>query len=192
MILLALLLQAATTPTPAPAARTDQSDAGRYMLAEALKPIEPSVALDTFKAVCWTPLRDPAAFHEAAGHAPIALVPAPRGESAGQEGELYRSDEALLTYMASDSLPASIPSRQCSLRVRLAAGMDQLSLAARLATALGLSTGRTRAGAALSMTQWNVAGADGRTTRLFAVTANSPRGGTNVRLSVLLLGAKQP
>lgn len=173
MMLLAALLLAAPQPAAAPV----------------LKPIDSATAIETFKLLCWMGLRDPAAFHAAVVQAPIPLMALPKKDPA-QPSELYRADEAALTYVASDTLPPNIPPRQCILRVRLVGAADQLTLAARIGTALGLPSGRTRTSPAQSMTSWDVAGDDGRTTRIQAITRNASGGGTELRLSALLLAAR--
>lgn len=181
---LALALQAAV-PGIAPAVTAKPAPA------ETTRPIDPAAAVGLFKSVCWNSFRDPAAFHAAVGTSPIALTAVPQAAAdPAQPGELFRSDEAVLSYVASDSLPASIPSRQCSLRVRLAGGSDQLALAARIGTALAIPNGRTRTGPSLSITTWDVVGADMRTTRLIAISRNGPSGGTELRMSALLLTAR--
>ena len=190
MILLAFLLQAAVPPVPQRQAAA-VALAAPSPLADTIKPIDSAVAIDLFKSGCWASFRDAAAFHAAVVAAPVPLTPVPR--SAGdtsQPNELFRSDEAVLTYVASDTLPASIPSRQCSLRVRLAGMSDQLALAARIGTALGLPNGKTRTGPTLAITSWDVAGTDNRTTRLLAISRNGRSGGTELRLSALLLAAR--
>jgi len=189
MMLLALLLQAATPATPAAPA---PPAAPRPSMADTIKPIDAALAIDTFKTTCWAALRFPEALRAAVIQAPIALTPVPRDQGGPEAGDLYRSDEALLTYVASDALPANIPSRQCTLHVRLAGTVDQLSLAGRIATALDLPSGRTSTSTAVSRTSWDMAAPDGRTTRLLAITRNAATGGgTELRLSALLLAARQ-
>ena len=188
-LLLAFFLQAAVAPM---AIRPSAAPAATRVLADTTKPIDPATAVGLFKSLCWDSFRDPATFHAALGASPVTLAPAPPPATADptQPGELFRSDEAVLSYVASDSLPASIPSRQCSLRVRLAGGADQLALAARIGAALAIPSGRTRTGPTLSITTWDVTGADQRTTRLLAVSHNGRAGGTELRLWALLLAAR--
>lgn len=181
---LALVLQAAVSGI-APAVTAKPAPT------ETTRPIDPAAAVGLFKAVCWDSFRDPAAFHAAVAASPVVLTAVPpAAPDPAQPGELFRSDEAVVSYVASDSLPASIPSRQCSLRVRLSGGSDQLALAARIGAALALPNGRTRTGPSLSITTWDVVGVDMRTTRLLAVSRNGRAGGTELRLSALLLAAR--
>lgn len=175
MILIPLLLQAAQpAPPPKPPAET-------------LRTIDSAAAIDAFKALCWSPFRDPEAFHAALAAGPLPLVP--QAADSAQPGEVFRSDEAVLTYVASDALPANVPSRQCRLRVRIAGTVDQLALAARIGTALAIPTGRTRTDPSGAETSWDVAAPDGRTVRLIAATRNRT-GSTELRLSALLLAAR--
>ncbi|MDB5689576.1 MAG: hypothetical protein JWL91_1452, partial [Sphingomonas bacterium] len=95
-----------------------------------------------------------------------------------------------LTYLASDTLAAGVPSRQCRLRVRLRGTADQLALAARVGTALVLPNGRTRSNPLGSETIWDVAQPDGRIVRLIAATRNGPAGGSEFRLTALLLAPR--
>ncbi|WP_380873230.1 hypothetical protein ACFB49_40170 [Sphingomonas sp. DBB INV C78] len=178
---LLLMLQAAASPPPAKPATPPPSSV------EKLKTIDTALALETFKATCWEAFRDPEVFHAAIAMAPIPLALQPKS---AQPGESYKADEALLTYVASDNLPLNIPSRQCTLRVRLNGTADQLALAARVQQALALPAGRTRTSAAQSQTEWNVAGTDRRVTRLFATTRAAPGGTTELRLAALLLAQK--
>jgi hypothetical protein len=183
MILLVLMLQAAmpaaaTPPLPSPAAA-----------AETLKPIDAGIAIETFRAVCWQHFRDPEAFHAALVEASVPLAAVPRTDPA-QAAEVYRSDEMVLNYVASDSLPANVPARQCRLRVQLAGAADQLALAARTGGVLKLPSGRTRTDPAGAETSWDVATPDGRIARLIVATRNAPRGGTELRLSALLLAPR--
>lgn len=185
MILAAFLLAMQAAPAAVPAA-------GRPVPSpvEKLKVIDSVAALDLFKAVCWDAFRDPDAFRAAVTLAPVPLALQPKPEGSVQPGESYKSDEALLTYLASDNLPASIPSRQCHLRVRLAGAADQLALAARIQQAFSLPSGRTRTRADQSQTEWDVPGADARVARLFAITRAAAGGTTELRLSALLLAQK--
>lgn len=185
MILAALLLamQAAPAAAPAVAAKPVPSPV------EKLKIIDSAAALDLFKAVCWDAFRSPDAFHAAIMLAPVPLALQPRTAGAAP-GESYKADEALLTYLASDTLPPTIPSRQCTLRVRLAGAADQLALAARVQKALALPAGRTRTRADQSQTEWDVTGPDARVARLFATTRAAPGGTTELRLAALLLAQK--
>lgn len=180
MILLAMLLQAAQPPASPPPARPP---------ADILKPIDLTLAIDSFRALCWTTFRDPAAFRAAVVNGPLPLA-AVRGDAPGQGAEVYRSDEAVLTYVASDTLPVNVPARQCRLKVRVASSVDQLALAARIGTALAIPSGRTKTDPAGAETSWDVAAPDGRVVRLLAVTRNGPGSGTEVRLSALLLAAR--
>ncbi|AGH49915.1 hypothetical protein G432_10960 [Sphingomonas sp. MM-1] len=178
-----LLLAAQATASPSPA-----KPAPAPSPVEKLKTIDSAMAIETFKATCWAGFRDPEIFHAAIAMAPVPLALQPRGP--GQPGESYKADEALLTYLADDRLPANIPARQCTLRVRLSGAADQLALAARIQQALALGPGRTRTSPASSQTEWNVAGAGARTTRLFASTRAAPGGTTELRLAALLLAQK--
>ena len=187
-MLLALFLQAAA---PAPANALPPPAAPATAAADVTKAIDPAAAIGLFKSVCWDSFRDPATFHAAVAGSPIVLTAVPQAPAdPTQPSELFRSDEAVLRYIASDSLPTSIPSRQCRLQVRLTAVIDQLALAARIGAALAIPTGRTRTGPTLSMTTWDVTGTDARTTRLLAISRNGRGGGTELRLSALLLAAK--
>jgi|GEM_PF-6884392 len=185
MILAAFLLAMQAAPAAAPAAAKAPPSP-----VEKLKVIDSVAALDLFKAVCWDAFRNPDAFHAAITLAPVPLALQPKAEGSTRPGESYRSNEALLTYLASDGLPANIPSRQCHLRVRLAGAADQLALAARIQQALALPSGRTRTRAEQSQTEWDVPGDDARITRLFAITRAAPGGTTELRLSALLLAQK--
>jgi hypothetical protein len=185
MILAALLLAMQAPAASAPAAAKPAPSP-----VEKLKVIDSVAALDLFKAVCWDAFRNPDAFHAAVTLAPVPLALQPKAEGPAQPGETYKADEALLTYLASDTLPANIPSRQCSLRVRLAGAANQLALAARVSQALALPSGRTRTRADQSQTEWDVPGPDARVARLFAVTRAAPGGTTELRLSALLLAPK--
>lgn len=185
MILLAALFLQATQPAkpaPKPAPKPAATE-------PALKAIDTTLAIETFKQVCWGAFRDPVDFHAAILDAPVPLVQQPKRD-ASRPGEFYKADEAALTYVASDTLPPNIPSRQCILRVRLAAAPDQLTLAARIGEALAIPNGRTRTSAAQSSTEWTIAGADGRSSRLIAATRPAAGGGTELRLTALLLAAK--
>jgi len=173
MLLLALLLQSATPPTAA---------------AEALRPTDQALAIDTFRVLCWTNLREPEAFHDALPTAPLPLTPAPAAD--GAAAEVYRAPQAILTYLASDALAAGVPPRQCRLRVRLGGTVDQLALAARIGEALALPSGRTRTDPTGSTTTWDVAQPDGRIVRLIAATRNAVSGDSELRLSALLLAPR--
>jgi len=183
MILLALMLQsvapAASAPAPQPSASA----------ADTLKPIDAGVAIETFRAVCWEHFRDPEAFHAALVDAAVPLAAAPRADPA-QPAEVYRSDEMVMNYVASDSLPVNVPSRQCRLRVQLAGAADQLALAARIGGVLKVGSGRTRTNPSGAETSWDVAAPDGRIVRLILATRNAARGGTELRLSALLLAPR--
>jgi hypothetical protein len=181
MILIALMLQAIAAPAvPAPAAPP----------ADTLKPIDTGIAIDTFRKVCWESFRDPDAFHAAIVAVPVPLAAAPRADDSASAAEVYRSDEMVLNYVASDALPATVPSRQCRLRVLLAGAADQLALAARVGGLLKLPNGRTRTDPAGADTSWDVAAPDGRIVRLIVATRNARRGGTELRLSALLLAPR--
>jgi hypothetical protein len=183
MILLAVMLQAAAPTTPVPAPRPPAA------AADTLKPSDIGTAIETFRAVCWEHFRDPEAFHAALVAASVPLAAAERADPA-QAAEVYRSDEMVLNYVASDSLPANVPSRQCRLRVQLAGAADQLALAGRIGGVLKLPNGRTRTDPAGAETSWDVAAPDGRIVRLIVATRNAPRGGTELRLSALLLAPR--
>jgi hypothetical protein len=181
MIVLPLILQAVAASTPAPAGAP----------AETLKSIEPALAIETFRTACWASFRDPAAFHSGVASAPVPLVPVARADGApAPAGEVYHAPQAVLTYLASDTLAAGVPSRQCRLRFRLSGTADQLALAARLADALSLPTGRTRTDPAGSETSWDVPQPDGRIVRLIAATRNGVGGGSELRLAALLLSPR--
>ncbi len=186
--LLALFLQAAAPSAPVKPVTVPSQPRPAV---ETTRPIDPAAAIALFKSLCWDSFRDPALFHAAVSASPTPLTPAaPAPAGAAQPGELFHSDEAVLSYVAADNLPPSIPPRQCSLRMRLAGAGDQLALAARIGAALAIPSGRTRTGPTLSITTWDVVGADLRTTRLLAVSRNGRAGGTELRLSALLLAAK--
>jgi len=181
MFLIALMLQAVAAPTAPPASAPAVDN---------LKPIDAAVAIDTFRKVCWESFRDPDAFHAAIVAAPVPLAAAPHADNAATPAEVFRSDEMVLNYVASDALPATVPSRQCRLRVMLAGAADQLALAARIGGLLKLPTGRTRTDPAGADTNWDVAAPDGRIVRLIVATRNARRGGTELRLSALLLAPR--
>jgi len=188
MILAALLLAVgqavvgggvgAVPPATAPA---------QTQAAPSLKPVRSTLAFDTFKAVCWAAFRDPALFDVAVAGSPMPLT---RGPAGGAGGDSYTSDRAILTYVASDTLPANVPSRQCRLRVALGGSADQLTLAAGLATALALPPGSTRSGPAHSRTTWDVPEPDGRITRVILATQAASGGQTGLTLSALLLSPR--
>ncbi|SNS57360.1 hypothetical protein SAMN06295912_10991 [Sphingomonas laterariae] len=189
MILPGLLFLALQAPASS-ASAAKPAAAKAIAPVEKLKVIDSALALDTFKLTCWEALRDPTALQAAVMMAPIPLAAQSKAGSPSKSAESYRSDQAILTYAASDNLPANIPARQCTLIVRLAGAADQLALAARIQQALALPAGRTRTSAAQSQTEWNVAGADARVTRLFATTRAAPGGTTELRLAALLLAQK--
>jgi len=182
MILISLMLQAAAAPAVPPPSPPP--------VAETLKPIDAGVAIETFRKLCWESFRDPEAFHVAIVDAPVPLAAAPRADDAAPTAEVYRSDEMVLNYVASDALPATVPSRQCRLRVLLSGAADQLALAARIGGLLKLPNGRTRTDPAGADTSWDVAAPDGRIVRLIVATRNARRGGTELRLSALLLAPR--
>lgn len=175
MLLLPFLLQAAATPVIA---------------AETLRPIDQALAVETFRTLCWAGFRDPDSFHAGIAAAPVPLAQVAGEGSAAPAAEVFRAPQAVLTYLASDTLAAGVPSRQCRLRVRLRGTADQLALAARVGTALVLPNGRTRSDPSGSETIWDVAQPDGRIVRLIAATRNGPAGGSEFRLTALLLAPR--
>lgn len=180
MILLALLLQAATPAAPV----------ATPPAAAKLRTIDAATAVETFKTICWEAFRDPAYFQVAVTGGTIPFQQVPRAP--GRPGDSYRAPEALLTYVASDAVPTGVPTHQCILQVSLAGAADQLVLARRVATALALGSGTTRTTATGSRTQWDVPAPDGRTSRLFVATRNAANGRTDLILTALLLRARQP
>jgi len=170
---LALMLQAAQAPQPHPAP-----------VPESFRASDPAKAVETFKSTCWSHLRDEAALGEAAAIAPIAFRAQPHGTGPTHS---WRALEGVLSYAA--DLPPGVPSPQCILRLHLAAQADQLALAARIAAALALPSGRTRTGLAVSETQWDVPTSDARTTRLIVTTRNTANGGSSLRFAAVLLAA---
>jgi hypothetical protein len=185
MILLPLLLQVAAPMAPAAATASATSSS-----VDKLKPIDQARAIETFRTLCWQVFRGAEAFHAAVAGAAKPLAEVPPVADAGQAAEVYRSDEALLSYLASDMLAANVPSRQCRLRVRLAGAADQLAIAARIGDALKLPSGKTSTDPTGSETTWDVAQPDGRIVRLIAATRNAARGGSEFRLTALLLAPR--
>ena len=202
--LAALLLQAAAAPaTPAPVSAATQpttvtatakpiapaqsaaSVAKPVPPLPALKPLDLQIALDTFKALCWAHLRAPDELRAAIPSAaiPLAELPHPRPGPT----TVWRADEAVLSYTAADDLPPGVPSRQCTLRTRLAGPADQLALAARVSAALALHGGGTRTLPSGAQTTWTIPQPDGHTLRLIVATANAARGQTDLRQLLLLL-----
>ena len=179
MILLALLLQAASAPAAPAATPTPRPAPVR------LKTIDAATAVETFRSICWISFRDPVSFQLAVTGGTIPFEQLPR--RADRAGDVYRAPEAILTYVASDAAPPGVPTHQCVLRVSLAGAADQLVLARRVATALGVGNGFTRTTAAGSRTSWDIAAPDGRATRLFVATRNAANGRTDLTLTALLL-----
>lgn len=193
-LLVALLIQVAAAPSPAkpvpakaPPAATKPAAAPAAPRAPALRPIDSATALDAFTGGCWTYLDDPDGLRAALAGGTLPLVQQPRPE--GNPSEQWRSNQAILTYTASDSLPAGVPTRQCVLTVRLSGAVDQLALAARIAAALQLTGGRTRTSGGLSQTVWD-APRGPRIQRLIAATRAAPGGQSDLRLTALLLAPR--
>ncbi|SFS03354.1 hypothetical protein SAMN05192580_2788 [Sphingomonas jatrophae] len=184
-MLLAALLQAAA---PAAAPPAPVTPAPVEAAAPKLRPSDAATAVDTFKLSCWAHFREPDDLRAAIPTLSLPLAEQPKARSGPTT--VWRTDEAVLTYVAGDDLPAGVPSRQCTLRTKLAGAADQLTLAARVAQALSLAGGRTRTGRGAAQTIWDVRQPDGRTARLIATTTNASGGQTDLRLQALLLAQR--
>ena len=96
----------------------------------------------------------------------------------------WHSARASLGYTDGDLLPKPLPSPQCTLSVRPAAGYDHAATAAALAQALGLPAAKAKGGNGRFQSEWNFKGPAGEKRRLFL--SQEPRGeGPLVRVSLL-------
>ena len=151
------------------------------------EPVPGEWIVATFKQVCVDHLGDRAKLVEAVSRADpgfAAIDEDPARPVPGTSG--WQSAKATLSYSDGNSLPRALPSPQCILTARPAAGYDHSITAAALATALGLAPAKVKGKTGRFTSEWSLAGLKGEKKRLFLSEQPGPDG-TRVRVSLLNL-----
>lgn len=130
------------------------------------EPVTGEWLVGAFKSWCAEPFGDRAKL-VAAIEAPDAGLDAIVEERPMPGTTGWESAKARISYSDGDFLPKSLPSPQCTLSARAAAGYDHLATAAALAAALELPPGKTKGKNGRFQTQWNFKGPKGEKRRLF-------------------------
>jgi hypothetical protein len=138
-----------------------------------------------FKQLCVDPFGDRAKLE----HAVAAFDPPFEAEAQDPKMPMpgstaWHSARAGLGYSDGDFLPKPLPSPQCTLSVRPAAGYDHSATAAALASALGLPAAKAKGGNGRFQSEWSFKGPAGEKRRLFLSQEPRPDGPL-VRVSLL-------
>lgn len=159
--------------------------------ADAAEPLSQPVfgewLVSAFKALCFDPFGDRTKLTEAVGKSDAGFTETPQDPATPMPGTSgWESPKAVLAYTDGTLLPQPLPSPQCLLNVRVAAGYDHAATAASLAAALGLAPARARGKNGRFTSEWNYAGPKGEKRRIF-LRQEPAADGPRVRIALLNL-----